>query len=172
MAQCIVILIPLLHKCPYAGPRKHFEAKLPRAATAGFLSSTKFDMLKYEAHSVTISFALTYHKLQGQTLSKLILDLNKASKGAGALSLRHVYVGMSRVKTTNCLRILPFVSGGNQHANAGPRPHFEARLPHGATAGFVSSTKFDMLKYEAHPITISLALTYHKLQGQTLSKLI
>ena len=123
LAQCIVIPIPLLHKCPNAGPRKHFEAKLPRAATAGFLSGTKFDMLKYEAHPVTISFALTYHKLQGQTLSKLILDLNKAPKGAGALSLRHVYVGMSRVKTANGLRILPFVSGGNQHGHLLSKKH-------------------------------------------------
>ena len=98
-SRCVVIPIPLLHKCPNTGAKKHFELKL---------TNTKHK-LKYEAHPITISFAMTYHKLQGQTRTKVILDFNQPAPHMGILSLKHMYVGMSRVTSGKGLRVLPYV---------------------------------------------------------------
>ena len=98
-SRCVVIPIPLLHKCPNTGAKKHFELKL---------TSTKHK-LKYEAHPITISFAMTYHKLQGQTRAKVILDFNQPAPHSGTLTLKHMYVGMSRVTSGKGLRVLPYV---------------------------------------------------------------
>ena len=72
------------------------------------LTSTKHK-LKYEAHPITISFAMTYHKLQGQTRAKIILDFNQPAPHSGTLTLKHMYVGMSRVTSGKGLRVLPYV---------------------------------------------------------------
>jgi len=54
---------------------------------------------------VELAFAITYHKIQGQTLSRIILDLN--GSGHGALSVAQFYVGISRVRFGDHIRILP-----------------------------------------------------------------
>ena len=81
-SRCVVVPIPLLHKCPNTGAKKHFE-----------LTNTKH-MLKYEAHPITLSFAMTHHTLQGQTRTKVILGFNQPAPHMGTLSLKHVYIGM------------------------------------------------------------------------------
>jgi hypothetical protein len=54
---------------------------------------------------VELAFAITYHKIQGQTLSRIILDLN--GSGHGALSVAQFYVGISRVRFGEHIRIFP-----------------------------------------------------------------
>jgi hypothetical protein len=49
------------------------------------------------------------NKMQGQTLEKIILDLNKPAPGSGGLTLKHIYVGVSRIRAGAGLRILPYV---------------------------------------------------------------
>lgn len=49
-------------------------------------------------------------QVQGQTCSKLILDLNKRSFPP-ALTLNSLYVGLSRVRSSTCLRLLPLQFG-------------------------------------------------------------
>ena len=54
---------------------------------------------------LSLAFAVTYHKLQGQTLDRVILDLN--SSGAARLDIPSVYVGVSRVREGKHIRMLP-----------------------------------------------------------------
>ena len=106
LEKCIVIPVPFMHRCPGVGRNRHRQVKIPPTNPQ---VSKKKHILNYEAHPVTISFALTYHKMQGQTLEKIILDLNKPAPGSGGLTLKHIYVGVSRIRAGAGLRILPYV---------------------------------------------------------------
>ena len=56
-----------------------------------------------------LTFSITYHKIHGQTVNKIILDLN--SSPSKALDLPSVYVGgISRVRNSSDMRILPLKS--------------------------------------------------------------
>lgn len=48
-----------------------------------------------------LAFAVTYHKVQGQTLDRIVLDLN------GKVSVPELYVAISRVRKSDDIRILP-----------------------------------------------------------------
>ena len=55
---------------------------------------------------VTAAFAVTFHKVQGATIQKAVLELNKRPKKLGALSFGSLYVAMTRVKQFDGLRII------------------------------------------------------------------
>jgi hypothetical protein len=61
----------------------------------------------YKSHGHDLSFSVTFHKMQGQTADKIILDLNKRPQSLGFLNFYAFYVGISRVKYGNNIRILP-----------------------------------------------------------------
>ena len=61
--------------------------------------------LQFFDFGVELAFAITYHKIQGQTLPRIILDLN--GTGHGALTVAQLYVGISRVRFGDQIRILP-----------------------------------------------------------------
>jgi len=134
LAECVVIPVPLKHKLPNAGRMRWFTLNLPRsqaawwAANSSTTRKTKPIPLKYEMHPVTVAFALTYHKLQGQTRNKLILNLNKVPRGMNGVSLRHVYVGFSRVKTRNGLRIFPMSGSSSKRYNHLTEKKHDAKL--------------------------------------------
>ena len=56
---------------------------------------------------IDLGYAITFHKVQGQTLDKVVLVLNlpKGSPGLG-ISLEQLYVGLSRVRSFRDVRIL------------------------------------------------------------------
>jgi len=58
----------------------------------------------YKVIPFELGFAITFHKIQGQTVSKLILGVNRHP--TLALTLPSLYVGLSRVRTSVNLRIL------------------------------------------------------------------
>ena len=60
----------------------------------------------HESHMVELGFAFTFFKVQGATLSCVLLDLNFES--AMERKAAAVYVGLSRVKHSDDMRILPF----------------------------------------------------------------
>ena len=68
-------------------------------------------MIKYHDFGYSLAFSVTYHKIQGKTVNKLILDLNK--NPMSSLSLQSLYVGISRVRRASDLRILPPLSFSN-----------------------------------------------------------
>lgn len=69
-------------------------------------------------HAVELGFAVTFHKLQGRTVDRLILDINDRPF-APALTLAMLNVGISRVKSGDTLRRLPGFSCGKVF-NLGP----------------------------------------------------
>jgi hypothetical protein len=59
---------------------------------------------------VDLAFALTFHKIQGKTVDKIILDLNKrpgTRHKMNSLDFFALYVGISRVRDPENMRILP-----------------------------------------------------------------
>ena len=69
--------------------------------------------IKFFSHSYDLAFALTYHKLQGQTKAKVILDLNRRPSYLGNVSFQGAYVGLTRVNFANNMRILPCQDANN-----------------------------------------------------------
>jgi hypothetical protein len=71
--------------------------------------------IDYKDHFIDLSFAMTFHKIQGKTVDKIILDINQRP---GTKDRMHpidffgLYVGISRIKNSSNLRILPPHHGG------------------------------------------------------------
>jgi hypothetical protein len=63
-------------------------------------------ILKMKPHAVEFGFAVTIHKMQGQTCERLILDLNKRPFSP-QIEFHRLYVALSRVKQSRYLRLLP-----------------------------------------------------------------
>ena len=62
----------------------------------------------FKSHSFQIAFGVTFHKVQGQTVPHIILDLNKRpGRKLGALDFHGVYVGLTRVEYSDNIRLLP-----------------------------------------------------------------
>jgi len=68
----------------------------------------KDSRISYESHPVEVAFALTFHKVQGQTVDKIILDLNlRTARSMPNIDFHGLYVGISRVRRFSDMRILP-----------------------------------------------------------------
>jgi len=65
----------------------------------------KIDACGYYDHSVDLAFAVTYHKAQGRTINRVLLSLH--DHGRSHITVASFYVGISRVRDSNHLRILP-----------------------------------------------------------------
>jgi hypothetical protein len=68
----------------------------------------KMAIIKYNKFPFDLLYACTTYKLQGATVTKLIVDLNQRPQGLKAMDLRSLYVILSRVKQLSDLRIVPF----------------------------------------------------------------
>lgn len=67
------------------------------------------ETFKFYDFGFELAFAVTYHKVQGMTLPKVILDLN--GEGHTSITAAQVYVGISRVRRGGDIRILPLLTG-------------------------------------------------------------
>lgn len=94
---------------------------------AGCLKLGKKVFIRFEMHAVDIAFAVTFYKLQGLTLDKVILDINQPPSGLFALSFNSAYVGFTRVRKASDMRIMPVNSKGLQHMS-NLRPDAQLRL--------------------------------------------
>jgi hypothetical protein len=63
------------------------------------LVHNKIALANYTYFPFELAFALTYHKLQGQTVQKIILDINPHKKG---IPLAALYVGFASLLTSGC----------------------------------------------------------------------
>ena len=52
-----------------------------------------------------LGFIVTYHKVQGKTVSKVILCVNKASRELSHLTTQALYVGLARVGRNEAMGI-------------------------------------------------------------------
>jgi hypothetical protein len=82
--------------------------------------------LYYKEHTLDLAFSITFHKIQGRTVGKIILDLNLrpgSKNGIPTLDLFGFYVGLSRVSNSENMRILPLQPCSNfNHLQAFTRP--------------------------------------------------
>ena len=67
----------------------------------------------FNAHMYDLAFSLTYHKTQGQTKDKIILDLNYRPGHMGNVNFHGMYVGFTRVNFADNIRILPCQDNNN-----------------------------------------------------------
>jgi hypothetical protein len=71
--------------------------------------------VSYFLFGVESALSVTYHRVQGRTISKVILDLNSHHTGMGGmLTIPKLYVGLTRVRCSDDLRILPLTSQDKQ----------------------------------------------------------
>ena len=73
------------------------------------LSGGIFGAVTVSEFPYDLGFAITYHRVQGRTLEYLVLDLNKYALPP-SIVYEIFYVGISRVRDGNHLRILPPIS--------------------------------------------------------------
>ena len=86
--------------------------------------------VKVKCHAVEPGFAITFHKLQGKTIPKVILDLRKrpgTSAGIKDVTFEGMYVGWTRVRKGADIRVIP-PDDGSQNAydhlmKLGPSAH-------------------------------------------------
>ena len=97
--------------------------------------------LQRNRHQVDLGFAVTYHKIQGQTLEQVILVLHRRkSKQLLSMCFEMLYVAVTRVRRASDIRVLFFpdgkpgtqakrVDGGLEHLKQLKRSkHFDAWL--------------------------------------------
>ena len=71
-----------------------------------------FKSISFLTHSLEPRYAVTYHKMQGQTVTRLIIDLNKWPHGR--LTHSQLLVGLTRVRDMAHCRTLPLLPGQNR----------------------------------------------------------
>ena len=106
--------------------------------------------IKVKSHALEPAFAITFHKLQGKTISKVILDLRKRpGTGAGIkdVSFEGLYVGWTRVRKGADIRVIPPQDGANDAFDhlmkLGPSAHLISWLN-----GFVSGEAEQALSWD------------------------
>ena len=80
---------------PLAPWKRKFDSKLP--GEPGLYTSQ---------FPCDLGFAITFHKVQGATLDKVVLTINSGPVGNLSVTLEQLYVGLSRVKRLSDVRIL------------------------------------------------------------------
>jgi hypothetical protein len=65
--------------------------------------------VRYKYHAYQLGFSCTFHKVQGKTLARVILDLNKRPNGSPKVQVtsQGIYVGLTRVVSAKDIRIFP-----------------------------------------------------------------
>jgi hypothetical protein len=74
---------------------------------------SKGQTVSFKSHGIDLAFAITFHKIQGQTKQKVILDLNKRPGVLSHVDFHGLYVGWSRVKHAVNIRVLPCQNDDN-----------------------------------------------------------
>jgi len=67
----------------------------------------KSQKVKFKAIKIDLPFAVTFHKVQGRTVDRILIDLSQLPKKLGEITMEHFYVGVSRVRHGDHLRLFP-----------------------------------------------------------------
>jgi hypothetical protein len=65
---------------------------------------------RFFTHYIELAYAVTFYKVQGSTLDRVILDLNHVGGHSKTIDLSALYVGLSRVKKLEHIRALPLTA--------------------------------------------------------------
>jgi hypothetical protein len=69
------------------------------------VSTTSKETFGVRTFKCELSFAITYHKVQGKTLDNVVLDISGTSHNKVTVAM--AYMGFSRVRTNDNIRVLP-----------------------------------------------------------------
>ena len=110
--HAVVVAVPSLNIENWVQHHKSLssdEVLLPLVNKSSAKNVIKVEQQKFshKSHPLELGFAITFHKVQGQTLNKVILDLNKRPNALGNVDFHALYVGLTRVKRAEDIRILP-----------------------------------------------------------------
>jgi hypothetical protein len=72
------------------------------------------DLLEYINYGIELKFGVTFHKVQGLTVPKIILQLNYMP-GLGSLDFHSLYVAMTRTKENSHIQKIPIVDNDYRH---------------------------------------------------------
>jgi G:T-mismatch repair DNA endonuclease (very short patch repair protein) len=84
-------------------PKNARSISLAKSTANKFKADVNKAKLEYIDHGLDLAFAVTYHKVQGRTLKRVIVDLNVPS----SVSVAAFYVAVSRVTRQTNIRFLP-----------------------------------------------------------------
>jgi hypothetical protein len=80
----------------------------PTSVRNVWMTGTKLRVPSTQTHALEAGFALTFEKLQGSTVKRLVLVLNKLSAyKLGAITLNKIYVAISRVRNHKHMAVFP-----------------------------------------------------------------
>lgn len=83
-------------------------SKNPDEYKVQFPGQNKHIGVKVKSHSVEMGYAITVHKIQGQTKLRLIVDFNyRPAPTLQQLNFQGFYVALSRVRKGSNLKIMP-----------------------------------------------------------------
>ena len=104
------VIVSSLDNWPNSQSLVQSNAVIPLKNSRRPQSLTRSDgkRVTYHDYGYSLAFSVTFHKMQGKTVSKLILDLNHNSQVP--LTLQSLYVGISRVRHAKDLRVIPALS--------------------------------------------------------------
>ena len=94
--------------CPCQQDSQTVSRRRPAALHIKKSKRKEIRPMVFRKHPVDLLFAVTYHKLQGLTLNKLILTINKHPNPLLRLVLSSLYVGISPVHSLSEVRVLPY----------------------------------------------------------------
>jgi hypothetical protein len=83
----------------------HNGRKLKVGIPAG-MTYTASKVQVVDGFPVELAFAITIHKAQGRTMTRIVLALSERGDPIAELSYAHLYVGLSRVREAECIRFL------------------------------------------------------------------
>jgi len=112
--SCIIVRCPSLElsvqdqqlNWPNSHTMLEENVLIPIFATSGKeVELDKNRKVKMKSFDVELGFSITFHKVQGQTIEKIIIDLNhRPGKSLGHLCINSVFVALSRVRSSESIR--------------------------------------------------------------------
>jgi hypothetical protein len=86
------------------------RAVLPLSCSSdAFIKLGSGERVRFREFLFELAFVITFHKCQGRTMGKTVLDLNKQVGRSANVTYSGLYVGMSRVRSSRDIRLFPVI---------------------------------------------------------------
>ena len=134
------------------------RAVLPLSCSSdAFIKLGSGERVRFREFLFELAFVITFHKCQGRTMGKIVLDLNKQVGRSANITYSGLYVGMSRVRSSRDIRLFPVIDlsvvGMRFRASGGPMDHLKQLKPNADLsvwfAGFSTSGVWSMARVKA-----------------------
>lgn len=89
------------------------------------------EVMSFKEFICELAFVITFHKCQGRTMNKVILDLNRQPEARANVSYSSLYVGLSRVRRGADVSLFPILPHPTDAtADLSPRAYLQRLMPH------------------------------------------